>query len=178
MEGRERLAQFDLLVTPHLSRAYNLARLLVGDSSDAEDLVQEASLRAFRALDGFQGGDSKTWLLVIVRNLCYSFLARRRGSENMVAFEEEQHSEGLPTATPEARLLQTTNAEELRRVIQDLPAEFRETLVLRELEELSYREIAEITGVPVGTVMSRLARARQQLRRRLGGKERGADHAM
>jgi RNA polymerase sigma-70 factor (ECF subfamily) len=178
MEARERLAQFELLVTPHLSRAYNLARLLVGDSSDAEDLVQEAGLRAFRALDGFQGGDSKTWLLVIVRNLCYSFLARRRGSENVIAFEEEQHSDVHASATPEATLLQNTNAEDLRRAIQELPTEFRETLVLREMEELSYRELAEITGVPVGTVMSRLARARQQLRRRLAGRERGADHAM
>lgn len=178
MEGRERLAQFELLVTPHLTRAYNLARLLVGNSSDAEDLVQEASLRAFRALDGFQGGDSRTWLLVIVRNLCYSFLAHRRGSDNVVPFEEEQHSDADSSTSPETKMLQTTSADGLRRAIEQLPPEFRETLVLRELEGLSYREIAEIAAVPVGTVMSRLARARQQLRRRLGGREKGADHAM
>ncbi len=167
MEARDRLAQFEVLVTPHLSRAYNLARLLVGNSADAEDLVQEAVLRAFRALDGFHGGDNKTWLLVIVRNACYSFLGRKRGTDNVVEFEEEQHSSATPSATPEAVVLLTADAADLRRAIQELPPEFRETLMLREMEELSYRQIAEVTGVPIGTVMSRLARARHLLRTRL-----------
>ena len=171
MESRERVAQFDLLVTPHLPRAYNLARLLVGNRADAEDLVQEASLRAFRALDNFHGGDSKTWLLVIVRNLCYSFLGSHRRPETEVEFEEEQHTNLDAAVTPESDALASADAATVRQAIEELPPEFRETLMLREMEELSYRQIAEITGVPVGTVMSRLARARKQLRERL---QRGA----
>jgi RNA polymerase sigma-70 factor (ECF subfamily) len=174
MDSRERVAQFDRIVTPHLPRAYNLARLLVGNATDAEDLVQEASLRAFRALDGFHGGDSKTWLLVIVRNVCYSFLGRKRGTEQEVEFEEEQHSETVASATPESAVLQSADAAAVRQAIEQLPPEFREALVLREMEELSYRQIGEITGVPVGTVMSRLSRARQQLRQRLQQTGRGA----
>ena len=165
MESHERLAEFDRVVAPHLTRAYNLARLLVGNSADAEDLVQEASLRAFRGLDGFRGGDSRTWLLVIVRNLCYSFLGRQRGANNVIEFTEEEHSSA--SATPELTALQTASAVEVRAAIEQLQPEFRECLVLREMEEMSYREIAEITGVPVGTVMSRLSRARLQLRARL-----------
>lgn len=167
MDSGERVAQFDRVVTPHLSRAYNLARLLVRDAADAEDLVQEASLRAFRALDGFHGGDSKTWLLVIVRNVCYSFLGRKRGIEQEVEFEEEQHSDAVNSATPESAVMQNANAAEVRRAIEELPPEFREALVLREMEELSYREIGEITDVPLGTVMSRLSRARLLLKQRL-----------
>jgi RNA polymerase sigma factor (sigma-70 family) len=167
MESGERVAQFDAVVTPHLARAYSLARLLVGNPADAEDLVQEASLRAFRALDGFHGGDSKTWLLVIVRNLCYTFLTGRKRVETQVEFQEEQHSEGTATVTPERSALQSSDAASVRKAIEELPPEFREALVLREMEEMSYKQIAEITGVPVGTVMSRLARARQQLRHRL-----------
>lgn len=172
MDPRERIHQFDTLIAPHLPRAYNLARLLVGNPADAEDLVQEASLRAFRGLDGFHGGDSKTWLLVIVRNACYSFLARPRRTETDVAFEEEQHSS--ETATPESQSLALATAAEVRQAIDGLPPEFREALVLREIEELSYRQIAEITAVPVGTVMSRLARARAFLRQRLQPSGKGA----
>src|ERR1019366_10134079 len=118
MDSRERVAQFDRIVTPHLPRAYNLARLLVGNATDAEDLVQEASLRAFRALDGFHGGDSKTWLLVIVRNVCYSFLGRKRGTEQEVEFEEEQHSETVASATPESTVLQSADAAAVRQAIE------------------------------------------------------------
>jgi RNA polymerase sigma factor (sigma-70 family) len=165
MESHERVREFDRVVAPHLACAYNLARLLVGNSADAEDLVQEASLRAFRALDSYHGGQSKSWLLVIVRNVCYSFLARKRGANELVEFAEEDHSTNA--ATPESSALQNANAADVRRAIEELPAEFRETLMLREMEELSYKEIADITGVAIGTVMSRLARARQQLRQRL-----------
>ncbi|ABF43688.1 sigma-24, ECF subfamily [Candidatus Koribacter versatilis Ellin345] len=165
MESHERVREFDRVVTPHLARAYNLAHLIVGNSADAEDLVQEASLRAFRGLDGYHGGDARTWLLVIVRNVCYSFLSRTRNVQEVVEFEEEQHSG--ESATPEASVLQTADAADVRRAIEELPTEFREALVLREMEELSYKQIAEITGAPVGTVMSRLSRARQQLRQRL-----------
>lgn len=161
------MREFDRLVAPHLARAYNLARLLVGNSADAEDLVQEASLRAFRALDGYHGGDSKTWLLVIVRNTCYSFLSRKGNMQAVVAFEEEQHSS--ESTTPEASALDNATAAEVRRVIECLPTQCREVLVLREMEEMSYKDIAEIAGVRIGTVMSRLSRARQLLRERLQG---------
>ena len=164
MESHERVREFDRVVAPHLARAYNLARLLVGNSADAEDLVQEASLRAFRALDQYHGGDSKSWLLVIVRNVCFSFLSRKRTAE-VIEFAEEQHSSDV--TTPESSALQNANAADVRRAIEDLPTEYRETLMLREMEELSYKEIADLTGVAIGTVMSRLARARQQLRQRL-----------
>jgi RNA polymerase sigma factor (sigma-70 family) len=167
MESRERVAQFDRIVTPHLTRAYNLARLLVGNATDAEDLVQDASLRAFRALDGFHGGDAKTWLLVIVRNVCYSFLGSRRRDQNVVEFAEEEHSSTIAPATPEAAVLRGADSASVRSAIEALPPEYRETLVLREMEELSYRQIAEITGVAIGTVMSRLSRARQLLRQAL-----------
>ena len=177
MDRQERVREFDRVVAPHLARAYNLARLLVGNSADAEDLVQEASLRAFRALDGYRGGESRTWLLVIVRNVCYSFLAGKRGVQEVVEFAEEQHSSD--DATPESITLQNADAANVRRAIEELPTEFRETLMLREMEELSYKEIAEVTGVAIGTVMSRLARARQQLRRRLQKPSgRGAEHAL
>jgi RNA polymerase sigma-70 factor (ECF subfamily) len=165
MESHERVMEFDRVVTPHLARAYNLARLLVGNIADAEDLVQEASLRAFRGLDSFHGGDAKTWLLVIVRNVCYSFLGSKPRTGNVVEFEEEQHSTGA--VTPESNVLQNASAADVRRAIEELPAEFREALVLREMEELSYKQIADITGVAIGTVMSRLSRAREQLRQRL-----------
>lgn len=165
MDSHERVRQFDRVIAPHLARAYNLARLLVGNAADAEDLVQEASLRAFRGLDSFHGGDSKTWLLVILRNACYTFLGRNRRSENEVEFAEEEHPQS--DSTPERQALATADTAAVRKAIEELPAEFREVVVLREMEELSYREIAEITGVPVGTVMSRLSRARQHLRARL-----------
>ena len=177
MESRERVVQFEQVVTPHLTRAFNLARLLVGNSADAEDLVQEASLRAFRALDQYHGGDSKSWVLVIVRNLCYSFLSKNRRVGETVEFAEEEHSS--PAETPESAALQVSSSAEVRRAIAALPPEYKETLVLRELEELSYREIAEITGVPVGTVMSRLSRARQQLKQELQRRSgKGHEHAV
>jgi RNA polymerase sigma-70 factor (ECF subfamily) len=165
MESQERVHQFDRVIAPHLSRAYNLARLLVGNAADAEDLVQEASLRAFRGLDSFHGGDSKTWLLVIVRNACYTFLGRNRRTQNEIEFAEEEHPQ--TDRTPEVQALATEDSAAVRKAIEELPAEFREAVVLREIEELSYREIAEITGAPVGTVMSRLSRARAHLRARL-----------
>ena len=177
MDSHERVREFDRVVAPHLARAYNLARLLLGNSADAEDLVQEASLRAFRALDSYRGGESKTWLLVIVRNLCYSFLAGKRGAHEVIEFAEEEHS--TDEATPESMTLRSADAADVRRAIEELPTEFRETLVLREMEELSYKEIADVTGVALGTVMSRLARARQQLRQRLQKQSgRGAEHAL
>jgi len=162
------------LIVPHLHAAYNLARWLVRVPEDAEDLVQDAFLRAFRAFNGFHGGDGRAWLLTIVRNTCYSHLERRRKPAEKIEFDEQAHTPEGGSPTPEALLVQSSDTASLRRAVQELPAEFREVIVLRELEELSYREIAEMTGAPVGTVMSRLARARQQLRQRFAAGTRTA----
>ena len=139
MESRERSAAIRQVVAPHLSRAYNLARLLVGNQATRKTWSRRPSFRAFRALGGFHGGDAKSWLLVIVRNVCYSFLGRNRGNENVVEFEEEQHCETAASATPESFGAANCRLQRhYERAIDELPAEFREALVLRELEELSY----------------------------------------
>lgn len=166
MDSPEQRARFEGLVLPHLSAAYNLARWLVRNPQDAEDLVQEASMKAFRSFDAFRGGDSRAWLLAIVRYSCYSFLGRRRKPEEKVEFDEQQHSPESAVATQESRLIENADRESLKQALGELAVEFREAIILRELESLSYREIADLTEVPVGTVMSRLSRARQQLRER------------
>jgi RNA polymerase sigma-70 factor (ECF subfamily) len=148
---------------PHLGAAYNLARWLTRDAHDADDVVQEAYLRAYRFFDSFHGGDGRAWLLKIVRNTCYTWLDRNRPREPMAAFDETRHSEGVTTAGPEAGLVAGEDRELLRQALAELPEEYREAIVLRELEGLSYREIAAVTGAPIGTVMSRLARARERL---------------
>ncbi len=167
MDSPEQRARFEGLVLPHLSAAYNLARWLVRNPQDAEDLVQEASMKAFRSFDAFRGGDSRAWLLAIVRNSCYTFLGRRRKPEEKVEFDEQKHSPESAVATQESSLIEDADRESLKQALEELPVEFREAMVLREMEGLSYREIADLTEVPVGTVMSRLSRARQQLRERL-----------
>jgi len=146
----------------HLDAAYNLARWLMRNEHDAEDVVQEAYLRAFRHLPGFRGGDGRAWLLAIVRNTCYDRL-HQRGVQDHSAFDEGIHSTGQSNTNPEASLLKHEKAELLREALAELPVEYREVLVLRELEELSYTEIAGITKIPLGTVMSRLSRARRRL---------------
>ncbi len=161
----ERLALFETAVLPHLDAAYNLARWLTRDPHDAEDLVQECMVRAYSYFDGFRGTEGRAWLLAIVRNSFYTSVRRRRGRES-VPFQEELHVEEGP-ADPETLLLQRLDAEGLHEAIEALPPAFRETLVLREIEGLSYREIAEVAGVPIGTVMSRLARARSLVKGRL-----------
>jgi len=147
---------------PHLDAAYNLARWLVHNSSDAEDLVQESCLRALKGFSGFRGGDGRGWLLAIVRNTCYTWLNKNRRLEP-VEFDEDVHMEEEPVAEPERLFARDMARQTLETALQGLSAEFREVIVLRELEELSYKEISEIAGVPVGTVMSRLARARARL---------------
>jgi RNA polymerase sigma-70 factor (ECF subfamily) len=158
-------AYFEQTVLVHLGAAYNLARWLTHDDHDAEDVVQEAYLRAFRFFDGYRGGNSRAWLLSIVRNTCYTWLRNNRAQE-VVAFDETL-DRADPGPNPEEVVLQSVDQQLLRKALEDLPVEFREVMILRELEEMSYKEIAVITDVPLGTVMSRLARARKRLQHSL-----------
>lgn len=149
----------------HLDAAYNLARWLTQNEHDAEDIVQDAYLRAIRHFEGFQGGEGKAWLLTIVRNRCYD--SARRGRVRESSFDEELHHGGHHYVDPESSLLQKERAALLHNALRELPCELREVLVLRELEELSYREIAAVAKIPIGTVMSRLSRARARLQETL-----------
>ena len=164
LEEQDKLARFEQSIMPHMNAAYNLARWLAGNDADAQDVVQEAYLRAFKFLNGFRGGDSRSWLLRIVRNAFYDLLKRNRREETGTQFDEEIHSADDETGMPDTSLLEKADHELVRTAIGDLPCEFREILVLRELEGFSYKEIADISGLPLGTVMSRLARAREHLR--------------
>jgi len=164
---------FEATVLPHLDAAYNLARWLTRSHDDAEDVVQEAYLRAFRYYAGFVGDDARSWLLTIVRNTCYTWLRNNRDRHEVPLLDDDQYDENLGAAAslgggaddPESLMIQSTDGALLNRLIGELPLPFREALVLRELEDLSYKEIAEVTSVPIGTVMSRLARARRLLQR-------------
>ena len=151
----------------HLDAAYNLARWLMRNETEAEDAVQDAYLRAISHLTGFRGGDERAWMPTIVRNSCYDRLKQRRNSGQNTDFDEAVHSAGQQTPSPETALLLAERTEVVTTSLAELPAEYREGLVLRELEQMSYREIANIAGIPLGTVMSRLNRARQQLRQTL-----------
>ena len=157
-------ARFEEAVLPHLDAAFNLARWLVRNSSDAQDLVQEAYLRAWKGFAGFHGGDARPWILTIVRNTCYTWLRKYPRRDLPVEFDEGVHTQESSVPNPERMFNENANREILEQALRQLPAEFRESIVLRELEGLSYKEISEIAGVPVGTVMSRLARARARLR--------------
>lgn len=159
--------RFEQLVLPHLDSAVNLARWLLRNPTDAEDVVQEAMLRAYRFFDRFRGGDARAWLMQIVRNACYSWLEKNRPSELTSEFDEELHHR--PGPNPETLAAQADQRQRLMRALESLPARAREVLALRELEGCSYKEIAEITGVPLGTVMSTLSRARDRLQRILTG---------
>jgi RNA polymerase sigma-70 factor (ECF subfamily) len=152
---------------PHLDAAYNLARWLTGDGHDAEDVVQEAFLRAYRSFDGFRGEDGRAWLLAVVRNTAYTWLKRNRAHEPAASFDEEVHVTGGEAWNPERLALQRAAQEELRAALDQLPVPFREVIVLRELEGLSYKEIAAVADIPLGTVMSRLTRARARLQQTL-----------
>jgi len=167
--------RFEQAVLPHLDAAYNLARWLTRNDQDAQDVTQEAFLRAFRFFEGYQGGNLRAWLLTIVRNTCYTWMRRNRPPEPAVEFDEELHSGESPAgADPEVQALAGADKETLHRALAELPDVFREILVLREMEGMSYKEIADVSSVSLGTVMSRLARARARLRESLGavlGKE-------
>ena len=153
--------RFEQLVLPHLDSAANLARWLLRNRVDSEDAVQEAMLRAYRFFDRFHGGDARAWLLQIVRNTCYTWLEKNRPSELMTEFDEEIHQR--PGANPETLAAQADERQRLMLALESLPPRSREVLVLRELEGCSYKEIGEITGIPIGTVMSTLSRARERL---------------
>ena len=148
---------------PHLDAAYNLARFLMRNEQDAEDVVQEAALRAFRFFDNFRGENSRAWFLRIVRNTSFTVLKKNRPDEMNIAFDEELHGGQTPPMDAGVALDRAQDRQSVRAAIEQLPPEFREAITLRELEEASYKEIADIAGVPIGTVMSRLARARGQL---------------
>lgn len=152
---------------PHMDAAYNLARWLAGNDPDAQDVAQEACLRAFKFFGGFRGGDPRSWLLRIVRNSFYDYLKRRSRAEQETPFDETLHGDGEAFPAPDAALPEQADAETVRAALAALPLEYREVLVLRELEGLSYKEIADVAGLPIGTVMSRLARGREQLRQGL-----------
>jgi len=173
MAEATRLARFEEIVLPHLNAAYNLARWLLRNEHDAQDAVQEAYLRAYRFFDGFQGGDGRAWLMAIVRNTCRTSL-QQTGKMEAAEFDEDQHSQYCPSFGPEAHMIQQSNADSVRRCIEELPAEYKDALVMREMEEMSYKEIAEATAVPIGTVMSRLARARSRVQNCLTLRLKGA----
>src|SRR5271163_142245 len=158
---------FEQVVLPHLDAAYNLARWLTRNEQDAQDVVQEAYLRAFRFFTGFRGGDARAWLMKIVRNTCYTWLHANRRLKEAAEFDERVFSAGSSSRSPEQIALQDERGILLRRALEELSPNFREVLILREFEGMSYREIANITGMPQGTVMSSLSRARRGLRQAL-----------
>jgi RNA polymerase sigma factor (sigma-70 family) len=168
MDSARKLALFEETIVPHLNAAYNLARWLTRNGPDAEDLVQEAYLRAFRSFDTFQGKDGRAWLLAVVRNTCFTWL-RKKGDQPSAEFDERIHSAADESPNAESVLLNEAALGSLRSCLEALPLEFREVIILRELEELPYKEISEIARVPVGTVMSRLARGRKRLQQCLAG---------
>jgi RNA polymerase sigma-70 factor, ECF subfamily len=176
-EGRRR-SRFENVVLPHLDAAYALARWLTRNDADAADVVQEAVLRAYRYFDTYREGNAKSWLLRIVRRTCYSWLERNRPAD-VVPLEAEAGEQDGSTTTlqaagnTEALLQSRSDLRRLDMLVEALPAQLREVIVLRELHELGYREIAEVTGVPIGTVMSRLHRARSALRRAWEGRDIG-----
>jgi RNA polymerase sigma factor (sigma-70 family) len=169
LSGLDDNARFRSVVMPHIDEAYRLAHWLTGNRTDAEDVVQDASMRAFRAIRNYAGGSARSWVLSIVRNTAYSWLRKNRPAavvtvEDLEAVELEQANPGdRDDDNPEAALIAKADADHLRAAIAALPTAFRETLVLRDIEGLDYREIAQTTEVPIGTVMSRLARARHRL---------------
>jgi len=154
---------FEQVFLPHLDAAYNLARWLLRNDQDAEDAVQEAYMRAYKAYARFRGGDGKAWFMTILRNVCYTMIKKMRSHETPESFDEEIHQSMNEVENREA-FRQKANAESLHAALEKLPDEFREIIVLHDLEGLAYKEIAVVAGIPIGTVMSRLARARGRLR--------------
>ena len=153
--------RFEMLVMPHFDAAYDLARWLLRDRADAEDATQEAMLRSYRFFGSFHGSEARAWLLQIVRNVCYTRLGKNRRLSDTVEFDEDYH--GSQSTTPEAAAIAGDDRRRITLALESLPPRYREVIVLRELEGCSYKEIAAITSIPIGTVMSTLSRARRQL---------------
>ena len=166
----QELASFEEAMLPHMDAAHNLARWLLRNEQDAQDVVQEAYLRAFKSFGGFHGSNGRAWLLTIVRNTSYTLLKKNHAVDLTTTFDEEIHAAGHESASPAALLEHSEDAELIRTAMDELPAEFREILVLRHQEGLSYKEIADIAQIPPGTVMSRLARARGKLKEYLAAR--------
>ena len=163
LQAQTKLARFELLMLPHMSAAYNFARWLTRSDHDAEEVVEEAYLRAFHVFDGFRGADGRSWLLGFVRNACNTWLRQNRGAPGELG--EEATANAGADSNSETQLVQNVDQAPLRKVLEDLPVEFRETIVLRELEGLPYKEIGAVLEVPLGTVMSRIAQARARLQK-------------
>ena len=163
LSDQSKIVRFEEVALPHLRAAYNLARWLVHDDNEAEDIVQEAYLRAFKFFGGFYGGDSRAWMLTIVRNTCYTWLQQNRVLRLAEPIDDKIDELGPADSDPETLLLQSVDAQTVREALQELPVEFREVVVLREMEGLSYKEIANVVDIPIGTVMSRLKRGRTRL---------------
>ena len=183
---RDAERRFSREIMPHLDAAYTLARWLVRNDQDAEDIVQEALLKAFRFFDGFKGENPRAWIISIVRNTSYSWLEARRPMKSVPVDDVESEPYGahraaavlVTTEDPESLLMRRMEQRRVNDAIAALPLEYREVIVLRELEELSYKEISDVTKLPLGTVMSRLSRARQRLRKVLrAGLVQGAGYA-
>ena len=167
---KEGLASFEEVMLPHLDAAHNLARWLLRNEQDAQDVVQEAYLRAFKSFGGFHGSNGRAWLLTIVRNTSYTLLKKNRAVDLTTTFDEEIHVAGHDAVSPATILEHSEDADLIKEAMDELPAEFREILTLRHQEGLSYKEIADIAQIPPGTVMSRLARARRKLKKCLAAR--------
>jgi RNA polymerase sigma-70 factor (ECF subfamily) len=169
-EGHHRIAVGDAIL-PHLDAAYNLARWLTATDEDAEDVLQEACLRAVRFFSGYDGRNDRAWLLTIVRRTCYTWLAKNRGQDAMLtSFDEELHSGHFGDGDPHVQLMREADRQLVHQALEELPIELREMIILRELEGLSYKEAAAVADIPLGTVMSRLARGRQRLEQLLAAR--------
>ena len=163
----DKFTRFELAILPHLDSAYNLARWLMRNDDDAADAVQDACLRALRSINSFRGDDGRAWLLAIVRNTCYTRLKRGAPRDSDSEFDDEIHSPQIEPANPETLLERSRDGETLRHALEALPANLREIIVMRELDGMAYKEIAQAAAIPLGTVMSRLARARKRLQHML-----------
>ena len=179
--------RFGDMALPHLDSAYNLARWLTRDDQDAQDIVQEAYLRAFRSFDGFRGDNARPWLLAIVRNTCYTWLKQHRRAELEVPYDDDLHGgesrasgigTGIDDNNPEAILARMDDVRLVDEALQRLPVGYREVVVLRDIEDLSYKEIALVAGLPIGTVMSRLARGRKLMLTHYTQLRDGGSHGM
>src|SRR5690242_10435788 len=168
LKEQDKQAQFEQIIVRHLDVTFNLARWMIRNDQDAEDIVQESFLRAYKYFSSYQGGNSRSWLLTIVRNTCYTWLHENQAQGLTLDLNEEISSSEFDLDDPGQCLQIKVDQQSMIQALEQLPVEYRELIVLRELEEMSYKEIALVAGIPIGTVMSRLARGRQRLKVFLG----------